>query len=59
MTMNQAETMERAPAEATEAASLLDDIVTQSRVARSDTEHSRARDLISELVREVMQGTVN
>jgi len=56
--MNQAETMERAPAEATEAASLLDDIVTQSRVARSDTEHSRARDLISELVREVMQGTV-
>jgi len=58
MTMNQAETMERAPAEATEAASLLDDIVTQSRVARSDTEHSRARDLISELVREVMQGTV-
>ena len=39
-------------------ASLLDQIVTQSRVARSDAEHARARDLISELVREVMQGTV-
>jgi type VI secretion system protein ImpC len=39
-------------------ASLLDDIVHRSRVARSDTEHARARDLIAELVREVMQGTV-
>jgi len=37
---------------------LLDQIVTQSRVARSDTEHSRAKDIISELVREVLQGTV-
>lgn len=37
---------------------LLDQIVAQSRVARSDTEHARARDLISELVREVLQGTV-
>jgi type VI secretion system protein ImpC len=43
---------------AASAGSLLDDIVTQSKVARSDTEHSRAKDLISELVREVMQGTV-
>ena len=38
--------------------SLLDEIVTKSKVARSDTEHSRAKDIISELVREVMQGTV-
>ena len=38
--------------------SLLDQIVTQSKVARSDSEHSRARDIISELVREVLQGTV-
>lgn len=37
---------------------LLDQIVTQSRVARSDTEHIRAKDIISELVREVLQGTV-
>ena len=38
--------------------SLLDDIVTQSKVARSDSEHARAKDLIAELVREVLQGTV-
>ena len=38
--------------------SLLDSIVTQSRVARSDTEHHRAKDIISELVQEVLQGTV-
>jgi len=38
--------------------SLLDQIVTQSKVARSDSEHHRARDIISELVREVLQGTV-
>jgi len=39
-------------------ASLLDQIVEQSKVARSDVEHARAKDIISELVREVMQGTV-
>ena len=39
-------------------ASLLDSIVAQSRVARSETEHARAKDIISELVREVMDGTV-
>lgn len=38
--------------------SLLDNIVSQSKVARSDSEHARAKDIISELVREVMQGTV-
>jgi type VI secretion system protein ImpC len=39
-------------------ASLLDRIVEQSRVAKSANEHQRARDIISELVREVLQGTV-
>ncbi len=39
-------------------ASLLDDIIHRSRVARSDNEHVRAKDIISELVREVMDGTV-
>jgi type VI secretion system protein ImpC len=38
--------------------SLLDQIVTQSKVARSDAERHRAKDIISELVQEVMQGTV-
>ena len=38
--------------------SLLDQIVEQSRVATSGTEHARARDLISELVSQVMQGTM-
>ena len=37
---------------------LLDQIVAQSKVARSDVEHQRARDIISELAREVLQGTV-
>ncbi|MCH2242496.1 MAG: type VI secretion system contractile sheath large subunit, partial [Aquabacterium sp.] len=39
-------------------ASLLDQIVADSRVARSSTEHERAKDLIAELVSEVLQGTV-
>lgn len=38
--------------------SLLDNIVAQSKVARSDSEHARAKDIIAELVREVMEGTV-
>lgn len=37
---------------------LLDRIVEESRVARSDAEHRRARDIISELAREVLDGTV-
>lgn len=41
-----------------ESISLLDDIVAQSKVAKTDTEHARAKDLITELVKEVMQGTV-
>ena len=43
---------------ATAQTSLLDSIVAQSKVARSDAEHSRAKDIISELVREVLSGTV-
>lgn len=39
-------------------AGLLDQIVDQSKVARSESERARARDIITELVREVMQGTV-
>ena len=37
---------------------LLDQIVEQSRVAKSSAEHDRAKDLIGELAREVMKGTV-
>jgi len=55
--MAQAATQGAAAAAATET-TLLDDIVTQSKVARSDSEHARARDLIAELVREVLEGTV-
>ena len=40
-------------------AGLLDSIISQSKVARSAIEHARAKDIISELVREVMQGTVS
>jgi type VI secretion system protein ImpC len=49
------------PAQAAAAVSettLLDSIVEQSKVARSDTERVRAKDIISELVREVLSGTV-
>jgi len=41
-----------------EGASLLDDIVAKSKVAKTDTEHARAKDIISELVKEVLDGTV-
>ncbi|NMM37726.1 MAG: type VI secretion system contractile sheath large subunit [Glaciimonas sp.] len=37
---------------------LLDQIVEQSKVAKSSTEHARAKDIISELVNQVMEGTV-
>lgn len=55
--MSQAASTGAAAAAASET-TLLDEIVTQSKVARSDTEHARARDLIAELVREVLDGTV-
>lgn len=38
--------------------SLLDQIVEQSKVAKSTSEHQRAKDLISELAKEVLEGTV-
>ncbi len=38
--------------------SLLDDIVAKSRVAKTDIEHARAKDIIGELVKEVLDGTV-
>ncbi|NNH35947.1 type VI secretion system contractile sheath large subunit [Acinetobacter terrestris] len=37
---------------------LLDSIVEQSRIARNDEEHDRAKRLIGELVKEVMAGTI-
>ncbi len=43
---------------AADAFSLLDDIVAKSKVAKTDTEHARAKDIIGELVKEVLQGTV-
>ena len=47
-----------APEAAVAEAGLLDQIVDQSKVARSDAEHARAKDIISELAREVLDGTV-
>jgi type VI secretion system protein ImpC len=41
-----------------ESVSLLDDIVAKSKVAKSDVEHARAKDIIGELVKEVLDGTV-
>ncbi|MBI2732227.1 MAG: type VI secretion system contractile sheath large subunit [Aquabacterium sp.] len=38
--------------------SLLDDIVAKSKVAKTETEHARAKDIIGELVKEVLDGTV-
>ena len=43
---------------ATEDAGLLDQIIDQSKVAKSDAEHRRAKDIISELAKEVLEGTV-
>jgi type VI secretion system protein ImpC len=45
-------------AEQPAAGSLLDQVVNESRVARSDSERARARDLIGELVSQVLEGTV-
>ena len=55
--MSQAATLQtQAAASAT--TTLLDDIVAQSKAARSDAEHSHAKDIIGELVREVLKGEV-
>ena len=45
-------------AAAVEEISLLDQIVEQSKVAKSSVEHARAKDIITELVSQVLQGTV-
>ncbi|HET6522536.1 MAG TPA: type VI secretion system contractile sheath large subunit [Geminicoccaceae bacterium] len=37
---------------------VLDEIIAESRLARTDTERERARDLISELVNQVLDGTI-
>lgn len=41
-----------------EEVNLLDSIVEQSRIARNEEEHSRAKSLIGELAKEVMAGTI-
>ena len=51
-----AQLQELAPAFAEDA--LLDDIVERSKVARSAIEHARAKDIIGELVQQVLDGTV-
>ena len=56
--MAQQSTAPKGAAAAATESSLLDSIVEQSKVARSDAEHTRAKDIISELVREVLEGTV-
>lgn len=45
-------------AAAVEEIGLLDQIVEKSKVAKSETEHQRAKDIISELAKEVLEGTV-
>ncbi len=51
-----AQLQELAPAFAEDA--LLDDIVERSKVAKSAIEHARAKDIIGELVQQVLDGTV-
>jgi len=51
--------LQSAAAETSEVqASLLDSIISESRVARSESERSRTRDLIGELVSQVLEGEV-
>ena len=52
------QTSSQAAGAATTELALLDQIVEQSKVAKSSTEHARAKDIISELVAQVMEGTV-
>ena len=47
-----------AAAEAAEVPDLLDGIIEQSRMARSDSERQRARDLIGEMVDQILDGTI-
>jgi len=50
--------LQAAPAAGAESIDLLDRIVEESKVAKSSSEHERARDIIAELVNQVVQGTV-
>ncbi len=54
----QTQTATAAPLTETTAGSLLDDILNKTRIARSDVERTRAKDLISELITEALNGTV-
>lgn len=56
--MNNFNTAAAANAAVKEEYSLLDAIVEQSRIARTDDEHGRAKSLIGELAKEVMAGTI-
>ncbi|MDO8334614.1 MAG: type VI secretion system contractile sheath large subunit [Nitrosomonas sp.] len=47
-----------APITENAADNLLDDILNKTRIARSDVERTRAKDLISELITEALNGTV-
>ena len=58
MTAQQTTAVSAASATTTSEIGLLDQIVEQSKVAKSSAEHSRAKDIISELVSQVMEGTV-
>jgi type VI secretion system protein ImpC len=50
---------EAAPAaDVAEVPGLLDGIIAESRIARSETERDRARDLIGEVVDGVLEGTI-
>lgn len=55
MAESKSETASQAEAAAAEG-SLLDQIISKSRIAKTDTERDRARDLIGELVNQVMDG---
>ncbi len=54
----QVQDIQAVPAAEASAESLLDNILDETRVARSDVERTRAKDLISELITEALNGTV-
>lgn len=51
-------TASTSPSASAQSTGLLDEIVEKSKVAKSSSEHARAKDIISELVTQVMGGTV-
>ena len=55
---NPTQTAQAAPQAATEAASLLDTIIDESKAATNELEKARARDLIGELAQQVLAGEV-